>query len=84
MNRLKMSPLALGLSLGIFWGVSILLFGLMAYFFTFGEVFVNAIGAIYIGYEPTIIGSFIGGIIGFIDAFICGLIIAWLYNLFVK
>ncbi|WP_133129615.1 bacteriophage holin [Legionella yabuuchiae] len=84
MNRLKLSPLALGLSLGIFWGISVLLLGLLSYFFTFGEVFVNSIGTLYIGYESTILGSIIGGIIGFIDAFICGLIIAWLYNLFVK
>ena len=77
----KLNPLALGLAIGILWGVSILLMGLLAYFFAYGEGFVVAMGTLYYGYSPTLMGSFIGGLIGLIDGFICGVIIGWLYNL---
>lgn len=84
MNHLKLSPLSLGLTLGILWGLSVLIMGLSAYFFSYGNLFVTSVGTLYVGYEATILGSIIGGIFGFIDAFIAGLIIAWLYNLFAK
>ncbi|KTC78968.1 bacteriophage holin [Legionella cherrii] len=82
MNGCKLNPLALGLAFGVLWGVSILLMGLLAYYYTYGHAFVVAVGSLYPGYAPSIKGSIMGGVIGFIDAFIMGLIIAWLYNLF--
>ena len=56
--------------------------GLLAHHFMYGKHFVEAVGALYIGYDPSILGSFIGGVIGFVDAFISGYILAWLYNAF--
>lgn len=82
MKGCKLSPVALGLAFGVLWGVSILVIGLLAYFYTYGHGFVIAVGSLYPGYTPSIKGSILGGIIGFIDAFIMGFIIAWLYNLF--
>lgn len=82
MSGSKLNPVALGLSLGVLWGVSLFLLGLIAYFYTYGHPFVSAVGTLYLGYEPTLIGSVLGGIIGFFDAFITGLLIAWLYNQF--
>ena len=82
MIKCKLSPLALGLAFGILWGISIFLMGLLAHFFSYGEVFVTSIGTLYIGYDTTIIGSIIGGIIGFVDGFIGAAILAWLYNFF--
>lgn len=82
MTKARLSPLALGLSVGITWGLSIFLMGLLASYLTYGTAFVSAVGALYIGYEASIIGSVIGGVIGFVDAFIVGVIIAWLYNAF--
>jgi hypothetical protein len=82
MNQYRLSPLALGLALGVMWGISILIMGLIAYHFTYGTAFVSTMGALYVGYEASIMGSFIGGLIGFVDAFIGGVIIAWLYNIF--
>lgn len=84
MTKCRLSPLALGLALGVLWGVSIFLMGLIASFYTYGRPFVTAVGVLYIGYEPSVLGSIIGGIIGFVDAFIGGVILAWLYNLFAK
>lgn len=82
MNGCKLSPTGLGLSLGVLWGISVFLLGLLAYFFTYGKPFVDAMATLYMGYEPSIAGSIIGGVIGFIDAFISGFLIAWLYNKF--
>lgn len=81
---MRLKPLALGLALGVFWGFWMLLMGLLAYHFSYGRPFVEAMGTLYLGYEPSIMGSLIGGIIGFVDAFIAGLIVAWLYNGFVS
>jgi len=81
---MRLKPVALGLALGVFWGVWMLLMGLLAYHFSYGRPFVEAMGTLYLGYEPSVMGSFIGGLIGFVDAFIAGLIVAWLYNGFVS
>lgn len=77
-----LSPLALGLAMGIIRGVSILILGLLAHFFAYGDEFVSAMGQLYRGYDATIFGSILGGIIGLIDGFITGALIAWIYNLF--
>lgn len=82
MNGCKISPVGLGLSLGILWGLSLLVMGLIAYFYAYGRPFVEAVATLYLGYEPSVLGSFIGGVIGFIDGFVTGFLIAWLYNCF--
>lgn len=82
MNQNRLSPLSLGLSLGILWGLSLVLMGLLAHYVAYGQTFVTAIGTVYFGYAPSITGSLLGGGIGFIDAFITGFLIAWLYNKF--
>lgn len=84
MMKSKLSPMALGLALGIIWGVIVFMVGLIAHFFEYGSAFVTSMGVMYIGYEPSILGSVIGGIMGFIDSFIIGVLIAWLYNVFLN
>jgi hypothetical protein len=59
-------------------------YGLVSFFFVYGELFVATIGTMYVGYDATIVGSLIGGAFAFVCAFICGIIFAWLYNLFVR
>jgi hypothetical protein len=82
MTNSRLSPVALGLAVGILWGVVVLALGLIAHFVDYGTPFVNSMGVLYIGYGPTVLGAIAGGIIGFIDAFISGVIVAWLYNCF--
>lgn len=82
MTKCKLSPMALGLSLGFVWGIAVLVMGLLAHFFMYGTAFVTAMGTVYVGYEESIAGSFIGALMGFIDAFIIGALIGWLYNTF--
>ena len=79
---MKLDVKALGLSLGIFWGISILL---ITYWFLImgmpGNTLVK-IRNIYLGYSVSWIGGLIGFVWGFVDGFICGSIIAWIYNKF--
>jgi len=42
------------------------------------------ISSLYIGYAATLLGSIIGAIWAFVDGFIGGVIVAWLYNAFQK
>ncbi len=77
---LKLDTRALGLTLGIIWGACVLIMGLTTIYLNFGAAFVGLLSTLYPGYKPTILGSVIGGIYGFIDAGIGGVILAWLYN----
>lgn len=80
----KLDVKALGLSLGITWGVSVALMGFICMASGWGCSFVSAVGQFYFGYKPTILGCIIGGIWAFFDMGIGGVIIAWLYNKFAK
>lgn len=78
----KLHVLNFGLALGVTWAIGIFLLGLMALLFNWGTELVNDIGSMYIGYKATFLGSIIGAIWGFVDAFIFGVLIAFFYNLF--
>jgi hypothetical protein len=82
MCKCKLSPKAFGLALGTMWGMSVFLVGLAAHFFEYGVTFVTAMGAMYVGYDVSVMGSFIGGFFGFLDGFIGGAVLIFLYNLY--
>ncbi len=84
MAKQKLSPLALGLSAGILWGLSTLIMGLMVHYFAFGTEYVTALGNIYVGYGESLQGSIIGGAMGFVHGLVYGALIAWIYNFFAK
>lgn len=76
----KLDVKAFGLTLGIIWGVSVFIMGLLAKFFGYGAGLIAGLSTVYIGTEATLVGSLIGAGWAFLDAGIGGLIIAWLYN----
>ena len=81
----KLDAKAFGLAAGILWGVSLIIMGIAAMIAPeYSGGFVTTIGSLYIGYTATILGCVIGGIWGFVDAGIGGLILAWLYNKLTK
>jgi len=80
----KLDVKAFGLACGIMWGAAMLLLGLINTFSAWGGSIERAMATLYIGYKPTVSGSIIGGIWGFADAGIGGLVLAWLYNKFAK
>lgn len=77
----KLNVKALGLTFGILWSASVLILGLLSMAFDWGTDFVETLSSLYFGYEPTILGSVIGAAWGFVDGFIFGVLVAWLYNL---
>ena len=63
MNQLNAK--ALGLALGILWGASVLLMGIMSLFCSWAVTFVEFIAPMYVGYGATILGALIGTLWGF-------------------
>jgi len=83
---MKINIKALSLTVAFVWGGSILLIGLANLIWTtFGVAFLEVAASIYPGYQAA--SSFwqviVGTLYGLVDGFIGGLIIGWLYNLFV-
>lgn len=76
----KLDVKAFGIACGIVWGAAMLILGLMNTFSGWGAGIEKAMATLYIGYKPTVVGSIIGGIWGFVDAGIGGIVLAWLYN----
>lgn len=79
-DMLKLDVKALGLAMGIMWGISMFLLGLLTMENGLGSGIEQVLATMYIGYKPTVMGSIIGGIWGFIDAGVGGMLLAWLYN----
>jgi hypothetical protein len=78
---MKLKPMALGIAIGILWGVSILLTTLLSHYTGYGKLFLEALPqSIYPGYSITLGGGIIGLLYGFIDGFVGGAIIGWIYN----
>ena len=80
----KLNVKALGLAFGVVWSALILITGITSMLFDWGTLFVDVFSNIYFGYAASILGSLIGGAWGFFDGFLCGVVVAWLYNKFSK
>jgi len=80
----KLSPLAMGLSIGIIWSLSFVSFCILNIYFGYGAGVISALSALYIGFDLTPVGVLIGMVWAFLDAFLGGLILAFIYNLFVR
>jgi hypothetical protein len=79
----KFQPLALGVAIGVLWAFSVFCLAIMA-MFGWGVAIVAALASLYIGYSASIAGAVIGAIWAFIDGFVAGAVIAWIYNLVAK
>ena len=80
----KLSPRAFGLAIGIVWGGGVLFMGLLALVCSWAQPFVDVLSVMYLGYDTSLIGLLAGTAWGFLDAFIGGVIFAWLYNKLLK
>ena len=79
----KCAPNALGVAIGILWAAHVFFCGITA-MFGWGVSLVEVLSSLYLGYAPTLIGAFIGAVWGFVDGYIAGAVIAWIYNRLVK
>lgn len=79
----KCRPLALGIAIGVLWGVYVFLAGIVA-MFGWGTALVETLASLYLGYGASIIGAIIGAIWAFVDGLVAGVVIAWIYNMVAK
>jgi hypothetical protein len=80
----KLDVKAFGLALGLVWGGITFLLGLLDMLYFWGNSWGKMMTMVYIGYTPTLIGSVIGAIWGFVYAGVLGFAVAWLYNRLVE
>jgi len=76
---MKLNAKALGLSLGILWGISIFLVTLFV-MWRGGGATLSKLSQFYIGYSVSFVGAVLGLIWGFVDGLISGVLFAALYN----
>jgi hypothetical protein len=74
---------ALGLSLGIVWGLGVFLGTLWAVLQGRGTT-VGLLSHYYPGFTVSYLGALVGLVWGFINGFVAGVLIAWFYDLFCK
>ena len=79
---MRLSKGALGISLGLVWGLAVLLatWWLVIIDSSGYHFYMSKIGTFYLGYTVDWVGGLIGFIWGFVDGFIAGFLIAWIYN----
>lgn len=76
----KLNATAAGLAFGIMWAVSLFFFVIFSILWGYGSEWVTLIGSVYLGVDTTWAGAFIALPWAFVDAFIGGYIVVWLYN----
>ncbi len=84
---MKFSIKAFALTAAIFWGLAVLIVGILNMMFPgYAVNFLEVVGSIYPGYHPgTGISSvIIGSLYAVVDAGIAATIFAWLYNFFAE
>jgi len=84
MKEKRLSPLSLGLALGIYWWVGLLIFWLTAWLRGYCKIFVMFMWTFYVWYQATFWGAIIGLLRWLVDGFVFGVILIWLYNFFIK
>ncbi len=83
---MKLNARALGFTIGLIWGISILLVTIASLWTarTYGKYFLYTIAAIYPGYDISTGGALLGLCYGFVDGFVFGWLVAKIYNFFAK
>jgi hypothetical protein len=74
---------ALGLSLGVVWGLAVFVVTLLAIMRGIGHT-LQLLGGYYLGYTVSYPGSVVGLVWGFANGFVVGVLITWFYDLFCK
>jgi hypothetical protein len=76
---MKLDVKAFALAVAWLWALVVLLMGEIGWT-GLGTRFVDALGSVYVGYAPTVLGGIIGGVWGFLDGLVSGALFAWVYN----
>jgi hypothetical protein len=81
---MRLSSKALAVGVGVLWGGSILLLGLIHLLDpSYGSGFLEAVGSIYPGFHAarSLGDALVGTAYAFVDGAIAGLVMGWVYNL---
>jgi hypothetical protein len=79
---LRLSPWRVGIGFGFIWALGLFILALISHnTIYYGHPFIQSLDSVYIGYSPTVEGAFVGLCWGFINFFIFGWLVAWLYNI---
>jgi hypothetical protein len=81
---MRLSPKSLALACGLLWGCGVLTVGLINLAVPgYGVEFLKSISSVYYGFRASggFVNALVGGVYGFVDGAIAGLLVAWLYNL---
>ena len=81
---MKLRPLALALTSGIFWGAAVMIATWWLLIVGSSGELISQLSKFYFGYCFCFAGGFIGLVWGFVDGFISGFLFALLYNAFVR
>lgn len=81
---MELRKTALGISIGLLWGLTILLGTWWLLVRDAPGDVISKLSAFYIGYSYTWGGAIIGFLWGFVDGFIAGVLIAGFYNFFCR
>jgi hypothetical protein len=82
---MKLRPVALGLSLGIIWASVLFMTTWLSYLTGYAKLFLDVLaGSIYPGYTISPLGSVLVFVYGFIDLFVMGSLVGWIYNRITK
>ncbi|MCX6825566.1 MAG: hypothetical protein NTY80_05125 [candidate division SR1 bacterium] len=76
------APVAVGLAVGIYFGIALFLCALVASWFGYCKIFVSFMSTFYIGYKANFFGAIVGILRGFIDGFVAGFVITRLTGYF--
>lgn len=83
-ERARLGVISFGLAAGLTAALFVFLLGLAAALFGWGWAAVEILSSIFLGYLPTFVGSVSGAVWAFVDAFAGGVVMAILYNAFLR
>ena len=83
-QRAALGVISFGLAVGVTTALFTFVLGLMATFLGWGVELARVMASLYVGYSPTLGGTITGTVWGFVDGFVGGILIAWLYNRFLR
>jgi hypothetical protein len=76
----KLSICNLGMAIGIIWGLSVFVLAILSMLFGMGTPIVDILSSLYWGLDSSVIGALVGLFWGFVDGFIMGALVAFVYN----
>ena len=82
--KLRLGVISFGLAVGVTGALFTFVLGLTAGLLGWGILLVEILAHLFIGYAPHLVGSITGAVWAFVDGFVAGMLVAWLYNIFLR